>query len=224
MKKGEKGAMFFAVALIIGVGVMTFYLESEVDLGKGSTLVQSVVPGGDTSQPVEKPGPGVIPVGINPDALPDAQGHGATLLTIYCVQCHDLPTPSMHTADEWHAVLERMDKHIQKRRGGMLSRVAMPSRKDWDDLHAYLADNGQQPLDSSQYDDLDSEAGQAFTSTCSQCHAAPDPSQHLAREWPRIVLRMKYNMESAGKPVPDASTTELIVGYLQKYSREESEG
>ena len=205
MKKGEKGALLFALGLMTAIGGLTFYLESQVDLGPSSH---------DRSQSdsplVTAPRPGILPTGINPDALPDAQGHGATLLTIYCVQCHDLPTPTMHTAAEWHSVLDRMDKHIQQRRGGMLSRVAMPSKKDWNDLHEYLAQHGQKPLDISAYDDLDSAEGQAFQVSCSQCHAAPDPSMHTANEWPRIVLRMKYNMSDAGKEVPDTPTTDLL--------------
>ena len=209
MLAGEKAAMWVAAGIVVSVGLFTLYLESNTTLKSDSGEQNFAVPG-----------PGLIPKGINPDALPDAQGHGATLLTIYCVQCHDLPTPTMHTAEEWHAVLTRMDGHIQKRRGGMMSRVAMPSKKDWQDLHNYLAEHGQTPLDPSAYDDLDSPEGQAFQAACSRCHAAPDPGQHLASEWPRIVLRMKYNMSDASKDTLDTTTTEQIVSYLQKHSRQ----
>ncbi len=208
MLAGEKAAILVAVGIVISVGVFTAYLESNTTLKAG-----------DGEANFATPDPGLIPRGINPDALPDAQGHGATLLTIYCVQCHDLPTPTMHTAEEWHAVLARMDGHIQERRASMVSRVAMPSKKDWDDLHSYLAQHGQKPIDPNAYDDLDSAEGRAFLQACSRCHAAPDPSQHLAKEWPRIVLRMKYNMSDAGRESLDEESTALVVSYLQRHSR-----
>ncbi len=209
MLTGEKAAMAIAAGIVISVGLFTYYLESNTTLKSDSS-----------HEHMATPMPGIIPRGINPDALPDAQGRGAVLLTIYCVQCHDLPTPTMHTAEEWHAVLERMDGHIQARRGGMMSRVAMPSKKDWDTLHNYLTEHSQTPLDPRAYNDLDTPEGEAFQTTCSRCHAAPDPAQHLASEWPRTVLRMKYNMADARQEVPDETTTELIVSYLQRHSRE----
>ncbi len=220
MKRGEKAALWAAAGLIVGVGALTLYLESEMELGKQSSLMASVAPGEARQAMPAAPAPGTIPRGLNPDDLPEAGGHGATLLTIYCVQCHDLPNPAMHTADEWQAVLDRMENHIRGRRGGMLSRVAMPSKRDWDDLRDYLARYGQRPFDPSGYDDLDTPAAQAFQQACSQCHAPPDPALHTAREWPRVVVRMKYNMADAGKPVPDAETLDLIVDFLRRHSRE----
>ena len=141
------------------------------------------------------------------------------MLTLYCVQCHDLPTPSMHTAQEWEYVVERMEKEMQKRRGGILIRVMMPPEKDWEILRTYLTENAQKPIDKSQYSDLDTPAGQAFETTCSQCHAPPDPAQHSPNEWARVVLRMKSNIVAAGKQMPDDATVELITEYLQSHSQ-----
>jgi len=77
----------------------------------------------------------------------------------------------------------------------------------------------QQPIDKARYKDLDTAAGKSFTTTCSQCHAAPDPRQHTAKEWPAVVQRMIRNMERLGKPVPDQATLNTILGFLQKHAR-----
>ena len=65
--------------------------------------------------------------------------------------------------------------------------------------------------------------------TCSQCHALPDPERHTAREWPTVVERMKRHMAWAnvvlGPPelrtVPELRTEE-IVRLLQRYARPEA--
>ncbi len=223
MKSGEKRALLAVLGGGIGILALTVYLESQYQQREGridrihAERSKTVAP---------KPSPTgldtrVIPKGLNPLDLPDADGHGATLLTLYCVQCHDLPTPLMHSAGEWPAIIDRMQGHMASHHGGMLAHVIMPSQKDWQTLRGYMTDNAQIPLDRSQYTDLDSPEGQTFQTLCSQCHATPAPSQHTAREWPRIVLRMKAHMRNAGKDVPDAETTQQVVSYLQKHSKPE---
>jgi cytochrome c553 len=34
----------------------------------------------------------------------------------FCTGCHQPPTPSQHTANEWPQVIERMQKYMQKQR------------------------------------------------------------------------------------------------------------
>ncbi|MGD8938218.1 MAG: hypothetical protein PVJ72_02505 [Gammaproteobacteria bacterium] len=217
MKKGEKRA--FLAILLAFIGVMVFTVYYEILYQKREAEKQTAAAtAGEKAELKNNPGIMVIPKGLNPDALPNAESRGATMLTLYCVQCHDLPTPAMHTPQEWQIVVDRMEKEMQKRRGGILIRVMMPPEKDWQILRAYLADNAQKPLDKSQYADLDTPAGRAFESTCSQCHAAPDPTQHSPNEWARVVLRMKNNMHAAGKEMPDENTVELINDFLKAHS------
>ncbi|KPJ94159.1 MAG: hypothetical protein AMJ53_05820 [Gammaproteobacteria bacterium SG8_11] len=218
MKQGEKRA--FLAILVAFVGVIIFTIYYEILYQKRETDKQTAAAtAGEKAALKNNPGIWVIPKGLNPEALPDPESRGATMLTLYCVQCHDLPTPSMHTAQEWQRVVDRMEKEMQQRRGGVLIRVMMPPEKDWKILRTYLADNAQKPLDKSQYTDLDTPAGQAFETTCSQCHAAPDPAQHSPNEWARVVLRMKSNIMAAGKEMPDDVTVELITEYLQSHSQ-----
>ena len=86
-------------------------------------------------------------------------------------------------------------------------------------LLAYLQKHAQMPLNKATAKGLDTPAGRAFSATCSQCHALPDPAQHTAAEWPAVVLRMQRNMVAMGKPVPPQSTLHAIDAYLRKYAK-----
>lgn len=221
MKSGEKNALWLTLAAGVVIVGLTVYLETqhqqhEALLDQPPTITSSLIPsarGLDTR---------VIPKGLSPAEMPDPDSRGATLLTLYCTQCHDLPTPLMHAAAEWPVIIDRMQYHIESRHSGMLAHVIMPPEKDWQILRSYMRDNAQIPLDGEKYADLNEPMGQMFQSTCSQCHESPSPEQHNAREWPRVVLRMKGHMQRAGKDVPDLKSTEQIVNYLQRHSRPEN--
>jgi hypothetical protein len=219
MKTGEKRAFMAILAAFVGVIIFTIYYEILYQKREAEKQTAAAT-AGDQASLAQNPGIWVIPKGLNPDALPSPDSRGATMLTLYCVQCHDLPTPVMHTAEEWEVVVNRMEKEMQRRRGGVLIRVMMPPEKDWQILRSYLTDNAQQPLDESQYPDLATAAGQAFQTTCSQCHAAPDPAQHSPNEWPRVVLRMRNNISAAGLKMPDEKTVDLITGFLKAHSKQ----
>ncbi len=217
MKQGEKRAfifIFIAIAVII-----LFTVQLEIDHQKhnpsGPTLGISGEPLKESEDSVSI---WVIPKGLNPNDLPDAGSRGAVMLEIYCTQCHELPTPLMHNKAEWIAVVDRMFERMQSRKGGMLSRLAMPSEKDWQVLRAYLAQNAQKSLARGKYSDLGTPSGQAFQQTCSQCHAAPDPASHKANEWPRVVVRMKANMQAARIAPPDDNTQQQIIQFLQRHA------
>src|SRR5215207_585065 len=50
----------------------------------------------------------ILPPAMNPRDLPGAGSEGAQLTIRYCVQCHNLVNPAMHTAERWKSVVERM--------------------------------------------------------------------------------------------------------------------
>lgn len=54
-----------------------------------------------------------LPPGIDEANLPEPKSQGARLLARYCIQCHDLPPPALHTASEWPKVMARMERHMQ---------------------------------------------------------------------------------------------------------------
>lgn len=159
---------------------------------------------------------GVLPPGMDPARLPESDSSGAHLLQQFCMQCHNLPGPGLHTASEWPQVLGRMNMRMQMM-GGMMG-VAAPDPVQLEILLGYLQRHAQRPIDAGKYPDLSTRAGQAFSTICAQCHALPDPQQHTAPDWPSVVGRMRSNMAAMGKIVPDETTSDEIVDFLQRHS------
>ena len=162
----------------------------------------------------------VMPPGIDPALLPDSQSQGGLLLTRYCSQCHNLPGPGLHTAEEWPVVEERMNLRMQMMSRSNMMGIDAPDNSEMQAILGYLQENAQKPIDLTQYDDLDTSAGRAFQATCSVCHAIPDPQLHTSVEWPVVVERMKQNMVILGKTVPNEATIREIVGYLQRHAKD----
>lgn len=159
-----------------------------------------------------------LPPGINPENLPEPQSTGAQLLAQYCTQCHELPGPGMHTADEWPSVDDRMNRRMRMM-GGMMHDIKAPADNEFRTLVAYLQRYAQKPMDKTKYTDLNTPAGKSFEVMCSQCHALPDPKQHTGDEWPGVVERMTQNMKTMGNPVPDRKTLGTVVEYMQRHAR-----
>jgi hypothetical protein len=173
----------------------------------------------------------ILPPAIEPGALPAADSPGARLTVRYCIQCHYLPNPQMHTAERWKTLLERM---VWRMRGEgnmgtlmteMMGRVKAPSEAEVTVLLAYLQEHGQKEIDP-RHPALQGTAGKMFAIACSQCHALPDPGRHSAAEWPAVVARMKRHMEWTNVVVgrPDTRTvpaldTAQIIRLLQRHTR-----
>ncbi len=49
---------------------------------------------------------------IRPDAIPSPRTEGALLFVATCIQCHALPDPKQHTAQEWPQVVARMRQNM----------------------------------------------------------------------------------------------------------------
>jgi hypothetical protein len=173
----------------------------------------------------------ILPETVAPDDLPDPGSPGARLTVRYCVQCHHLPSPHMHTAERWKPVVERM---VWRMRGhgnmGVLMKTLMdevdaPTDAEVEALTRYLERHGQREIDP-RHPGLASRAGQIYVLACSQCHAPPDPQRHTATDWPRVVERMTRHMAWANtvvgvpalRTVPELKTEE-IVRFLQRHSR-----
>ncbi|TAL85694.1 MAG: hypothetical protein EPN74_07295 [Rhodanobacter sp.] len=166
----------------------------------------------------------MLPLGIDPATLPMPRSAGAKSLQHFCTQCHELPAPGLHTAAEWPAVVERMVARERMMSAYNMMGIQAPSDEELATLLAYLQRYAQMPLNKATAKELDTPAGRAFSETCSQCHALPDPAQHTAADWPGVVLRMKHNMEARGKPVPAPSTLDAVEAYLQKYAKRSGKG
>lgn len=166
----------------------------------------------------------VLPPGIDPALLPEPRSKGARLLGRYCAQCHNLPGPGRHTAQEWPAVVHRMNQRMQMMSGHgmmgmMMGQVEAPSERELQSILDYLQAHAQRPIDPTRYPELATAAGRAFQTACARCHALPDPQQHTAEEWPGVVARMTKNMAVMGKTVPDEKALGEIIGFLQRHAR-----
>jgi len=169
----------------------------------------------------------ILPPTVEPQKLPEPNSKGARLVVAYCVQCHYLPNPAMHTAARWPPLVERMVWRMEGKGNlgalmeEMMADVKAPSEHEQATLVRYLQKYAQREIDARKYPDLKSQPGQMFAIACSQCHALPDP-----REWPQVVERMQRNMAWAnrvtGDPAlrtsPELNTLE-IVRFLQRNSR-----
>lgn len=173
----------------------------------------------------------ILPPVITPRELPEPDSAGAALTTRYCVQCHHLPNPQMHTAERWQPLVERMVWRMQGKGNmgtlmkEMMARVEAPTDAEVGTLTAYLRKHGQREIDPG-HPALQSRAGRMFSLACTQCHALPDPQRHTAREWPAVVKRMKGHMAWANTVVGDAALrtnpeldTAQILRLLQQYAR-----
>ena len=86
-------------------------------------------------------GPGMMQGGMMPGApaasakpLPDADSMGAKLVSAYCIQCHAAPQPTLHTANEWTSVAQRMHLHMDSNLPG----VKKPTDQDMQSIVAYM--------------------------------------------------------------------------------------
>ncbi|MGH8750624.1 MAG: hypothetical protein ACREUV_02835 [Burkholderiales bacterium] len=173
----------------------------------------------------------ILPSGPEPEDLPEPASAGARAFTRYCVQCHNLPSPYMHTAQRWEGVVERMVRRMRgegnlgKTMKELMEGVEAPSQQELDTLLAYLNQYGQKTIDPARYPDLkNSAAGRRFREACTQCHELPDPKRHTVQEWPRVVERMQRNMTWVGvikgkSRNPAELKVEDIVEFLQRHAR-----
>jgi cytochrome c5 len=217
MQSGEKFAYGFVAVAMIAMGVMI--VSYELDMGEGDPKQQLT---GLTGEKLQDVAPGrslwIIPKGLTAADLPEPDSPGAKAVALYCAQCHDLPPPGMHNAVEWAQVLGRMRERMNERRGGVLVQLMIPEAKAWGEMGDYLAHYAQKNIDRTKYSDLDTPEGRAFEAVCSQCHGVPEPKQHTAAEWPRVVVRMKSYMASAQMNPPDDATVEQLTGFLREHA------
>jgi len=156
----------------------------------------------------------VIPGGLTADQLPDPQSKGAALLASYCGQCHNLPSPKMHSTGDWPMRFEKMMDHAMLM-AGTSPDVRIPVDKEKKELVSYLEKNGFRGLPANSL--LRGEP-QAFSVMwfCSVCHAMPDPDQFPAKEWGKIVDRMNSYRKKQGREEMSNSDRKEVINFLVK--------
>ncbi|MBI2313447.1 MAG: hypothetical protein HYU77_13190 [Betaproteobacteria bacterium] len=173
----------------------------------------------------------ILPPSVVSRELPDAGSPGAELLVKYCVQCHNLPSPAMHTREKWPSIVQRMVWRMEGRGNigdlmkEMMAEVKAPTAKEQKTLVAYLKKHSQKAINPRKYPDLASPEGKVFSIACSQCHTLPDPRRHTAAEWPPVVERMKKHMTWTNRVIGRAREAEReltlqdILSFLKRNSR-----
>ena len=164
---------------------------------------------------------GILPPGVKAESLPDPESPGAKLTSTYCAQCHNLPSPLMHSAEDWPSVAGRMIARERMMGGfsGMMMEVKAPSSQEEEVLLEYLRSHAMKALPPGTVPSPDSPNTALFQRTCSRCHALPDPKQHTADEWPGVVERMRKNMEIMGKTAITDQQRDGLVEYLRMNPR-----
>lgn len=164
---------------------------------------------------------GMLPPGVKPQELPEPESRGAKLLDAYCSQCHNLPSPQMHAAEDWPRVAGRMLIRERMMAGmrGMMMQVNAPTSQEEEILMQYLKTHALQALASATVPAPDTVGAALFQQTCSQCHALPDPKQHMAVEWSVVVNRMRQNMKSMGRREITDQDAKDITAYLEQVAQ-----
>lgn len=144
----------------------------------------------------------------------------------YCVQCHEIPTPRMHSAADWPILMRRMMLRattLHEHMGGPLTTelvgdirmsglasTFVPSPEDRDTLIAYLQRNALQVVQPGDLGD-DPEA-RFYAEKCSICHGIPSPAAHA--DWGPVLDRMQVDMALQDvAPLEDADL-ERIAAFL----------
>lgn len=173
-------------------------------------------------------GAGLPPSIFKAEDLPEPRSRGAGLLQVYCVQCHWLPAPQMHSATEWPILLRRMEmraRTLEHRMGGPLTEgltgeillagythTALPSAAEMDTITAYVT---RHALPAARPGELGGGSDAAlFVEHCSVCHETPSPKAHTAAGWQAVVQRMQANAAMMGVPPLTDAQVDRVVAYL----------
>jgi cytochrome c5 len=188
-----------------------FLVFSAVLLVVAASLVASMV-----FSPEERPDPTQAPLpppkGFRAEMLADTTSPGAVIFIKTCPQCHDLPNPRMHAAEEWPPVVFRMvDRLIRRKTFSMAHKpLFLPGDAEYPLLIAYLQKNGLRKASAQWVTDRSPDAV-LFNARCTQCHSLPDPTLHTAAEWPGVIDRMRRHVsEFKRMPISDAEKERLV--------------
>jgi cytochrome c5 len=178
-------------------------------------------------------GTGLPPQDFKLADLPEPKSYGATMLQVYCQQCHWLPSPQMHSATEWPILIRRMllrGRLLKERLGGprtsslvgglmvdVMKDVTNPTPDQVDSLLAYLKRNALPVAKPGEIGD--SPAAQVFVAKCSVCHETPSPTAHVADEWDGVIARMQSNMARMGVPQLGVDDLNQITAFLKAHAR-----
>jgi len=149
--------------------------------------------------------------------LPQPASAGAQLLAQYCAQCHNLPHPGMHTAEEWPQLTRNMIllSEVTVRFAGRPG-LRIPSTAERELIEAYLAEQALRPLPPG------TPAPAVYVEVCGDCHAAPDPALYPSSAWPAVFARMAGHRAAMGRTPLDPLEATGVLGYLSEHAAPET--
>ena len=215
-------AISFILIGFAGIVVSTWFVSKHLSKGRTPSMMgEGMMDRTQMKGMMRSMMPGLVPPGIKPENLPEPESQGAKLLARYCTQCHDLPSPFMHSAGEWPATAGRMFARMEMMAGmqGMMMDIDNPSTSERETVLGYLQKHSLKSITQDELPLPGSHDASVFTEKCSRCHALPNPKLHTAGEWPGVVDRMQANMRSMGKTIITENEKKTIVGYLTGHAR-----
>lgn len=143
--------------------------------------------------------------------LPQPDSPGARLVASHCSQCHNLPGPGHHTADEWNQVVKNMImlSEVTARFGGR-PELMIPEADERTRILTYLKSHALRPLPEG------ADAPQAYLNACGDCHAPPDPGLHNANTWVSVIARMAGHRTIMAREPLDPLTATKVLSYLSE--------
>jgi hypothetical protein len=175
-------------------------------------------------------GTGLPPASYRLEDLPEQGSRAVGLQQAYCLQCHGVSSPRMHSSDEWPTLVRRMlmrGAALGSRLGGPrtegmvddmlmagLRTAELPPAEDVDSLVAYFQRNAFPGAAESEIPDTPDAA--LYVEKCSGCHDTPSPAAHPAGELQALVARMSAMGAMLGMDQLTADEQSRLVAFMQQ--------
>lgn len=233
-------ALFAVAAIAVGIGACTpaeQMPDDEAQLASFDSLLADL--GGPQTEDLSRAqrwklvasvGTGLPPASYRLEDLPEQGSRAVGLQQAYCLQCHGVSSPKMHSADEWPILVRRMlmrGAALGSRLGGPrtegmvddmlmagLRTAEIPAAEDVDSLVAYFQRNAFPAAAESEIPDTPDAA--LYVDRCSACHDTPSPAAHPADEVQALVARMSAMGAMLGLPQLTAEEQSRLVAFMQQ--------
>ena len=175
-------------------------------------------------------GTGLPPASYRLEDLPEQGSRAVGLQQAYCLQCHGLSSPRMHSSEEWPILVRRMlmrGAALGSRLGGPrtegmvdgmlmagLRTAELPPAEDVDSLVAYFQRNAFPAAAESEIPDTPDAV--LYVEKCSGCHSTPSPTAHPADELQALVARMSALGAMLGMEQLTAEEQSRLVAFMQQ--------
>ncbi len=175
-------------------------------------------------------GTGLPPASYRLEDLPEQGSRAVGLQQAYCLQCHGVASPRMHSSQEWPTLIRRMIMRgaaLGSRLGGPRSEgmvdqmlmagrrtVQLPPAEDVDSLVAYFQRNAFSAAAEEELPDTPDAA--LFVEKCSGCHETPSPIAHGPEDAQALVARMSAMRAMLNMEQLTVEEQSRLVAFMQR--------